>query len=80
MFNVLISDKLGDDGVAVFNDADDVSVDVRTGLTEAELIDIIGDYDALVIRSGTQVTAPVLEAAKRLRVVGRAGSAPTTST
>ncbi|MGI9598869.1 MAG: phosphoglycerate dehydrogenase [Acidimicrobiales bacterium] len=73
MFKVLISDKLGDDGVAVFEAADDVSVDVRTGLSEEELVDAIADYDALVVRSGTQVTAPVLEAGSRLKVVGRAG-------
>jgi D-3-phosphoglycerate dehydrogenase len=73
MFNVLISDKLGDDGVAVFTEADDISVDVRTGLSESELVDAIVDYDALVIRSGTQVTAPVLKASERLKVVGRAG-------
>lgn len=73
MFKVLISDKLGADGVEVLEAAEDVAVDVRTGLSETELIDIIGDYDALLIRSGTQVTAEVLEAATRLRVVGRAG-------
>ncbi len=73
MFNVLISDKLGDDGVAVLEAADDVAVEIRTGLSEDELAAIIGDYDALVIRSGTQVTARVLEAGTRLRVVGRAG-------
>ncbi|MGH1488737.1 MAG: phosphoglycerate dehydrogenase [Acidimicrobiales bacterium] len=74
MFKVLISDKLGDDGVAVLNDAEDVSVDVRTGLSEQELIDTIGDYDALVIRSGTQVTGPILQAGSgKLKVVGRAG-------
>ena len=73
MFNVLISDKLGDDGVAVFTESDDISVDVRTGLSESELAAAIVDYDALVIRSGTQVTAPVLQASERLKVVGRAG-------
>ena len=73
MFKILISDKLGQDGVEVLTSADDVAVDVRTGLSESELIDIIGDYDALVIRSGTQVTAPVLQAATNLKVVGRAG-------
>ena len=73
MFNVLISDKLGDDGVAVFTEADDVSVDVRTGLSESELVEAIVGYDALVIRSGTQVTAPVLQAGQRLQVIGRAG-------
>jgi D-3-phosphoglycerate dehydrogenase len=73
MFKVLISDKLGADGVAVLEEASDVSVDINTGLSEAELVDIIGDYDALVIRSGTQVTGAVLEAATNLKVVGRAG-------
>ncbi len=74
MFKVLISDKLGADGVAVLEAADDISVDVRTGLSEQELVDAIGDYDALVVRSGTQVTAPVLQAGSgRLKVVGRAG-------
>ncbi len=73
MFKILISDKLGDDGVAVFEAAADAQVDIRTGLSEDELIDIIAPYDALVIRSGTQVTAKVLEAATNLQVVGRAG-------
>ena len=73
MFNVLISDKLGADGVAVLEAADDVTVEVRTGLSEDELVAAVVDYDALVIRSGTQVTAPVLQAGNRLKVVGRAG-------
>ncbi|MEL6985765.1 MAG: hypothetical protein AAFO29_25275, partial [Actinomycetota bacterium] len=47
MFKVLISDKLGADGVEVLEAADDVTVDINTGLSDAELIDIIGDYDAL---------------------------------
>lgn len=72
-FKVLISDKLGADGVAVFEEADDISVDIRTGLSNEELLDTIGDYDALVIRSGTQVTAEVLQAGHRLKVIGRAG-------
>jgi D-3-phosphoglycerate dehydrogenase len=48
-------------------------VDVRTGLSEDELVDVIGEYDALVVRSGTKVVARVIEAAKRLQVIGRAG-------
>ncbi len=72
-YRVLISDKLGADGVALFESADDVEVDLRPGLSEAELCDCIGDYDALVIRSGTEVTSRVIEAAGRLRVIGRAG-------
>ncbi len=73
MYKVLISDKLGQDGVDVLGNAEDVSVDVRTGLSEDELVEAIVDYDALVIRSGTQVTAPILQAGTKLKVVGRAG-------
>ncbi len=73
-FKILIADKLGADGVDLLKAAPDVAVDVETGLSEDELVDRIGDYDALVIRSGTQVTAPVLQAgAGTLKVVGRAG-------
>ncbi len=48
-------------------------VDVRTGMKADELIAVIGEYDALVVRSETKVTRPVIEAASRLLVVGRAG-------
>ncbi len=48
-------------------------MDVKTGLTPEELIAIIGDYDALVVRSETKVTAAVIEAGRRLQVIGRAG-------
>jgi D-3-phosphoglycerate dehydrogenase len=50
-----------------------VDVDVKTGLSKDELLGIIGDYDGLAIRSATKVTAEVIKAAKRLKVVGRAG-------
>ncbi len=73
LYRVLISDKLGADGVALLESADDVDVDIRHGLSEDELCDCIGDYDALVIRSGSKVTDRVIEAADRLRVIGRAG-------
>ena len=46
---------------------------MKTGLDRDELIKIIGEYDGLAIRSATKVTPPVLEAAKKLKVVGRAG-------
>lgn len=71
MARVLVSDKLAQEGIDILRQV--AEVDVKTGLPEDELCRIIGDYDALVIRSGTQVTAKVLEAATRLRIVGRAG-------
>ena len=47
---VLVSDKLSPKGVAVFENADGISVDVKTGLTPDELKSIIGEYDGLVIQ------------------------------
>jgi len=73
MKKVLISDKLADDGINFLNEQDDIQIHIQTGLTEDELCEIIPDYDALLIRSDTQVTAKVLKAAQRLKVVGRAG-------
>jgi D-3-phosphoglycerate dehydrogenase len=70
---VLISDNLGEAGIQMFEEEPGFEVDVKTGLGADELKKIIGQYDALVIRSATKVTADLLEAAKNLKVVGRAG-------
>jgi D-3-phosphoglycerate dehydrogenase len=71
---VLVSDKLSPQGLAVLQAAPSVlSVDVRVGLDPAALLQIIPEYDGLVIRSATKVTPAVLAAASRLKVVGRAG-------
>ena len=72
MTRVLISDKLSPAAVEIFRNRG-IEVDVRPGLTPAELRAIVGDYDGLAIRSNTKVTKEVLDAAPRLRVVGRAG-------
>ena len=73
MMKVLVSDPLPDVGLEVLNDAADIDVDVRTGLKPEELKEIIGGYDGLILRSGTKVTAEVIEAADRLKIIGRAG-------
>ncbi|MBT8365452.1 MAG: phosphoglycerate dehydrogenase [Deltaproteobacteria bacterium] len=70
---VLVSDNLGEIGIKIFQEEPGVAVDVKTGLAPDELKSIIGDYDALVIRSATKVTEDILEAAYNLKVVGRAG-------
>ncbi len=70
---VLVSDKLSEEGLKILRDCSALQVDVKTGLSEDELIGIIGDYQALIIRSSTTVTPRVLEAAKKLKLVGRAG-------
>ena len=72
MAKVLISDKLSQAAVDIFRNRG-LDVDVRPGLTPAELRAIIGDYDGLAIRSNTKVTKELLDAAVKLRVVGRAG-------
>jgi D-3-phosphoglycerate dehydrogenase len=72
MPKVLISDKLSPEAVAIFRDRG-IEVDVKPGLTPPELREIIGAYDGLAIRSNTKVTKELLEAAKNLKVVGRAG-------
>jgi D-3-phosphoglycerate dehydrogenase len=70
---VLLSDALGPEGLARLREQADLDVEAKSGLTPDELCRIIGDFHALIIRSGTKVTAKVLEHAKQLRVIGRAG-------
>lgn len=73
MFRILVSDKLGAAALSKLGEYPDVDVDINIGLSQDELIAIIPEYDALIVRSGTQVTAAVLAAGVKLRVVGRAG-------
>ena len=70
-WKVLVSDPLADEGLSILREQCDV--DVRTGLPEDDLVRIIGDYDALLVRSGTTVTARIIDAGKRLKIIGRAG-------
>ena len=51
-----------------------ISVDVKTGLSEDEIIKIIPEYDGIVVRSATKVTKKIIEAAKNLKAIGRAGA------
>ena len=51
-----------------------ISVDVKTGLSEEEIIKIIPEYDGMVVRSATKVTKNIIEAAKNLKAIGRAGA------
>ncbi|MEJ2041301.1 MAG: phosphoglycerate dehydrogenase, partial [Desulfosarcinaceae bacterium] len=70
---VLESDNLGQVGIQMFQETEGIEVDVKTGLPPEEIKEIIGQYDALVIRSATKVTESLIESAKNLKVVGRAG-------
>ncbi len=68
---VLVTDPLAPAGVEIL--AIDHDVDVMTELSKAELLKVIGGYDALVVRSQTQVDADVIAAGTRLKVIARAG-------
>ncbi|TAL27919.1 MAG: phosphoglycerate dehydrogenase [Nitrospirae bacterium] len=70
---VLVSDKISDKGVEILKKAG-LTVDVKTGMKPEELKACIGEYHGLVIRSATKVTADIIESAKNLKVIGRAGS------
>ncbi len=72
MVKVLIADKMSPRAAEVFSRRG-VEVDERIDLTPDGLLGVIADYDGLAVRSTTKVTAQVLQAAERLRVVGRAG-------
>ncbi len=73
MYKVIVTDKLAQEGLDYIVSQDDMEVVVKTGLSEDELAEIIGEYDGLIIRSGTQVTAKVLEKSGKLKAIARAG-------
>jgi D-3-phosphoglycerate dehydrogenase len=69
---VLLADKISKTAVDVFEKAG-IEVDNKPGLSEDEIVAIIPEYEGMVVRSGVKVTAKILEAGKKLKVVGRAG-------
>ena len=70
-WKVLITDGLSEKGQAILRSA--CQVDDRNDIPADELLQVIGEYDALIVRSRTKVTPEVFEAGKKLKVVGRAG-------
>ncbi len=68
---ILVSDSLAEEGIKILKSG--AEVDVLTKLSKEELLQKIKEYDALVVRSATQVTREVIEAGERLKVIGRAG-------
>jgi D-3-phosphoglycerate dehydrogenase len=69
---ILIADPLSDKALEILK-SNQLDVDVKTGLKGDELRDIIGDYDALVVRSATKATKDIIEKGNKLKVIGRAG-------
>ena len=68
---VLVADPISEEGINILRSQ--AEVDVKAGLKPEELVAIIGDYEALVVRSQTRVTAKSIEAGKKLQVIARAG-------
>ena len=73
LYSVLIADPIHAAGRDILDSDARIRADVETGLDEDALIARIDDYDALIVRSKTKVTKPVIDAASRLRAIGRAG-------
>ena len=71
MSKVLVSDPIDQAGIDILSQV--AQVDVKTNLSPEQLVKIIPEYDALMIRSGTRVTQDVIEAGKQLKIIGRAG-------
>ncbi len=72
MARVLIADNLSSAAVEIFTQRG-IEADVKTGLSKAELLEIVGDYEGIAVRSTTKITADIIGAARKLKVVGRAG-------
>src|ERR1700738_4672032 len=70
---VLVADPISPKGVELLESGGQLLVQVKTGLKEADLVAIAADFSAIVVRSQTKITAKVIDAAKQLKVVGRAG-------
>ena len=70
---VLVADQIAKRGIEELSQGDSLDIVVQTGLSEDALVELIIDFSALIVRSETKVTSNILNAATRLRVVGRAG-------
>lgn len=73
MSKILVSDQLANEGMEILRSVKEFQVDYKTDLTPEQLKVIIKDYDALIVRSSTKVTAEIIEAATKLKFIGRAG-------
>ena len=73
MIKILIADPLAEEGMKKITESPGVSADVKVGLKEDELAELVGQYDGMIIRSGVKITAKVLANPGKLRVIARAG-------
>ncbi len=74
MYKVLVGEFIDDEAVNKLKEASDVEVDVKIGISREEILDIIENYHALIVRSVIKVDKELLDRAKKLKIVGRAGN------
>src|SRR5262245_48818806 len=70
---ILVADKIAEEGLARLRDEKSLSVDIKPGLSPAEIAKIVGEYDGMIIRSGVKITSEALARPGKLRVIARAG-------
>jgi D-3-phosphoglycerate dehydrogenase len=70
---IIVTDEVSPEGLALLTQEPRIKLDVRLGLKKDELLAVVGEYDAIITRSGTTVDKDLLDAAKRLKIVARAG-------
>jgi D-3-phosphoglycerate dehydrogenase len=74
VYKVFIADKIPDSAIDLLRSNNNYEIEMKYGLSEQELINSISDYHAIIVRSATRITSEVINAAKNLKVIGRAGS------
>ena len=71
MYKVLVGEFIDDEAVNKLKEASDVEVDVKIGISREEILDIIENYHALIVRSVIKVDKELLDRAKKLKIVGK---------
>jgi D-3-phosphoglycerate dehydrogenase / 2-oxoglutarate reductase len=72
-FRVLVTDSIAQEGIDILKKDGNIDVDIKPGIKSDELTGIIGEYDAVVTRSGTDIKADILSKPGKLKIIGRAG-------
>ena len=73
MYKVFVADKLAPEGIAALEEYPDLQIDFSAGLSVDEAIPHVKDADAIIVRSATKLRGELLDAAKNVKVIGRAG-------
>ena len=74
MYKILVGEYIDDEAIGRLKEASDVEVDIKIGISREEILKIIHEYDALIVRSVIKVDEELLSKGKKLKIVGRAGN------